>query len=110
MIEFKTSIRDKQIDFELKGHAGFCALTNGMDVVCAMVSVLGQTAFVGCQEHSKSRDFKVKKLDEGVLSFTCRRTVATEAIVRSVVVGIKQVRLQFPLCFKDGEKKILWMD
>lgn len=106
MIEFKTSIRDKQIDFELKGHAGFCALTNGMDVVCAMVSVLAQTALVGCQEHSRSRDFKVKKLDEGVLSFTCRRTVATEAIIRSVRAGIKQVQMQFPLCFKDGEKML----
>lgn len=95
MISFEYKIDDKQIMFDVVGHAGATFL--GFDPVCGMISVLSQSAAVGCCKYGQN--FKMVTCENGRVCFTCRNTKVARAIVESIAEGIKQVRLQFPQCF-----------
>ena len=95
LIEFGEVKGKKEVGIYIKGHAGFSQ--NGNDIVCAAVSAVGQTAAQGCL--LKDKETKIKGWESGSLSFSCRKTVETNAIVKTDIAGLMAIKQQYPSCF-----------
>lgn len=80
--------------FEAKGHAG--AGPKGKDIVCAAVSVLTDSAFLGLDRHLRrqmewnadSGDISVRLIDAP--------DDLTEAVLATMVIGLKEIQKIYP--------------
>lgn len=80
--------------FSLKGHAE--TADHGEDLVCAAVSGIVQTAFLGLTEHLKKKvDWKQKSGDFEV-SVRSELTVETEAILATMLLGLQEMEKEYP--------------
>lgn len=81
--------------FEISGHSGYAE--SGEDIICAAISVLGQTAIVSLKELT---DLRVEyEIDEGETSLKCRvylhenrdnnDHIKASAILDSFVIGCR---------------------
>lgn len=82
----------------IRGHANY--VKHGPDIVCAAVSAIGQTAYVGVKAFTNT---DVKQLREGYISFTCDKTVQTQAIINAAICGLKQLEQQYPQCIQEDK-------
>lgn len=81
----------------VRGHANY-AKKDKEDIVCSAVSAIAQTALYGCNEYSKCN---INKIQKGYVSFTCDKTIQTEAIIKSAILGLKAIKETYPKCFKE---------
>ena len=76
----------------IRGHANYAK--KGADIVCAAVSTIGQVAALGVSKYDPQAD--VKHMTSGHISFTCKRTPETEAIVYTAIAGLDEVAKEYP--------------
>lgn len=91
-------IDNNLIGILIRGHANY-AKKNKDDIVCSAISAIAQTAIFGCSMYDKH--CKVNKLQEGYVSFTCKKTIQTEAIINSALLGLNAIKKTYPKCFKE---------
>jgi len=76
--------------FAVKGHAD--AAPHGMDIVCAGVAALTQTAVLGLEQHLKRKftlDIASGKL---VLDLKEPPDALTEAVLETMLLGLREIR------------------
>ena len=80
--------------FEAKGHAG--AGPRGNDIVCAAVSVLTDSVFLGLDRHLK-REMEWNA-DSGDISVRLKEAPdeLTEAILATLVLGLTEIQKLYP--------------
>ena len=80
--------------FEAKGHAG--AGPRGNDIVCAAVSVLTDSVFLGLDRHLK-REMEWDA-DSGDISVRLKEAPdeLTEAILATLVLGLTEIQKLYP--------------
>jgi hypothetical protein len=80
--------------FEAKGHAG--AGSRGNDIVCAAVSVLTDSVFLGLDRHLK-REMEWNA-DSGDISVRLKEAPdeLTEAILATLVLGLMEIQKIYP--------------
>ena len=80
--------------FEAKGHAG--AGPRGNDIVCAAVSVLTDSVFLGLDRHLK-REMEWNA-DSGDISVRLKEAPdeLTEAILATLVLGLTEIQKIYP--------------
>lgn len=83
----------KKTGLVIRGHANY--VKRGADIVCAAVSAIGQTAYIGVKAFA---DTTLKHLQEGYISFVCDKTTETDAIIFAAISGLKQLEKQYPQC------------
>ena len=88
---------DNIIGLLIRGHANY-AKKDKDDIVCSAISAIAQTALYGCGAYSVCN---VNKVQKGYVSFTCNKTIQTEAIIDSAVLGLKAIKKTYPKCFKE---------
>lgn len=96
MIKFKQFQRDKQIGLAVTGHANYAP--KGFDIVCASISAIVQTAAIGCKHFDPKTTISAK---DGDFLFACKATGKTRPIIKAAMMGLEQVKEQYPECFTD---------
>ena len=82
----------------VRGHAGR-AMKSGVDLVCAAVSAIVETAIVGCEKFAK---VDLKAHATGNVVFHCDKKTETEAIIDAALIGLGHVKKQYPQCFSES--------
>jgi uncharacterized protein YsxB (DUF464 family) len=80
--------------FEAKGHAG--AGSKGKDIVCAAVSVLTDSVFLGLDKHlQRAMEWNA---DHGDISIRLKEKPdeLTEAILATMVLGLTEIQKIYP--------------
>lgn len=89
--------------FEVTGHSGTAA--HGQDIVCAGVSSLSQTALLGLGEYLKREvEFKAES-GELYVKLKGEPDELTEAILRTMVLGLREIEKIAPNAVKVKESK-----
>ncbi len=94
-IIFTQNADHKIIGFESKGHAGFAG--KGKDIVCAAISVLTINAVNSIEKIAKAEADVVQDGKEGLikLRLLSEPDVKTETILRSLILGLKEVSADY---------------
>ena len=87
------------VRIQATGHAQFA--TRGNDIVCAGVSVLLQTAILGITSVAKAEHKACRK--DGELALEVTPTKETDAIIETMILGIKDLERQYPKHIKIKE-------
>lgn len=82
----------------IRGHANYAK--KGADIVCAAVSTIGQVAALGVSKYDPQ--VEVKQMTTGHISFTCKRTPETEAIIYTAIAGLDEVAKEYPSNVKEA--------
>ena len=82
----------------IRGHANYAK--KGQDIVCAAVSTIGQVAALGVKKYDPQVD--IKKMASGHISFTCKRSQETEAIIYTAIAGLDEVAKEYPENVKEA--------
>lgn len=100
MVKFSVvnHIDENRTGLLIRGHANY--VKRGPDIVCAAVSAIGQTACAGVDAVT---DTDIKHMQEGYISFTCGKTVQTQAIINAAICGLKQLEQQYPQCVQEDK-------
>lgn len=84
---------------EQRRYSGFCisghaeSADEGYDLVCAAVSVLAQTAFLGLCHYGKEPSYEQR---EGYLSLhLAERNETTQVILETMVLGLEEIVRQY---------------
>ena len=84
---------------EQQRYSGFCisghaeSADEGYDLVCAAVSVLAQTAFLGLCHYGKEPSYEQR---EGYFSIhRAERNVTTQVILETMVLGLEEIVRQY---------------
>lgn len=80
----------------IRGHANYAE--SGTDIVCAAVSAIGQTAAHGCKVFDAYTE--IRHCQKGHIVFVCEDKTETNAIIRAALIGLDEVKAQYPECFK----------
>ncbi len=105
MIVVKTFLNadGRMSGFEVTGHSGTAA--HGQDIICAGVSSLSQTALLGLGEHlGREVDFKAAS-GELFVKLKGEPDELTEAILQTMLLGIREIEKIAPHAVKIEENK-----
>jgi uncharacterized protein len=94
MIKFERFSKDKLIGLLITGHAGYAP--KGSDIVCAGISAIVQTAAIGCRNYDPKTEITSQN---GGFVFVCKDKPITRAIIKTAILGLEQMKEQYPTCF-----------
>ena len=97
-IQFREDSRGRLSSFCATGHAGWDEQGDGHDVVCAAVSALLQSAWLGLTEvaHVEVIGSKAKGTLELSWPESAREDIAARAIVETAARSVERIAGQFP--------------
>lgn len=78
--------------FEISGHSGYSEA--GSDIVCAAISVLGQTALLGLLDYDEKH--VQYSIDDGALTVHVMKDgIVPQAILHTMELGLKEISKQY---------------
>lgn len=80
--------------FSLKGHAE--TANHGEDLVCAAVSGIVQTSFLGLTEHLKKEVYWKQQSGHFEVCIKSKLTSETEAILMTMLLGLREISKEYP--------------
>lgn len=89
--------------YKISGHSGYDI--KGKDIVCAAVSILGQTALISLVEVCGVRENEINYTiddEKGIMDVTISKTIdksirrETEIVLKTLEVGIKAILESYP--------------
>lgn len=86
---------------EMKGHTGYAKA--GKDIVCAAISTLAQSTLLGLIEVLK-REVE-SKTGDGYLKYTFEPNEQTEILMKTLLIGLKDIKIGYPKHLKLEETK-----
>lgn len=101
------AFEDKElIGLAVEGHATEYGGRSGENIVCAAVSAVSDMAVRGCGHYDSKLECGA---DQGLIYFTCKKSAETMAILKAAMLGLDEIRSQYPMClsgngYKDGSK------
>lgn len=90
--------QSKIVSFRISGHAE--TAKHGEDLVCAAVSGIVQAALYGLGEYLKIEMRCVNQEGLVEVKLQSEPTLETEAILRSMLLGLKGIELEYPKALK----------
>lgn len=92
MIVFKEITKHGKTGLSVRGHADYAV--KGADIVCAAVSAIAQTAYIGVQRFA---DIEPEpRCRDGDICFCSEKTLETVAIVVAALMGLREIAAQYP--------------
>ena len=95
MISYTKPQDHGKIGLIVTGHAGYGPAGN--DIVCSAVSAIAQTAAMGVARYDAKANIQIAT-DDGV-AIACRDRPKTRAVIDTAVLGLDNIRKQYPQCF-----------
>lgn len=89
MIKIEHVVKDGQIYFKGKGHAGFAA--PGQDIVCAGVSAIVGTLGLYAAETGQQSN-----AGEGSMYVAMRDNKGNRAVIKAIMMGLAELARQYP--------------
>jgi uncharacterized protein YsxB (DUF464 family) len=89
--------------FSVQGHSG--TAEKGKDIVCAGVSALAQTAFLGIREHLHRRIAFAQASGDFQAELESEPDDLTDAILETMLLGLQQIQQISPKAVRISDSK-----